>query len=60
MTFHVKESKVILPNALTFMAYGQEDPSLPKGPRSGVLAPRLEWQAHAHLSARKKQRTTVA
>src|SRR5687768_9842038 len=44
MTFHVKESKVILPNALTFMAYGQDDPSLPKGPRSGVLAPRLEWQ----------------
>jgi ABC-type polysaccharide/polyol phosphate transport system ATPase subunit len=60
MTFHVKESKVILPNALTFMAYGEEDPSLPKGPRSGVLAPRLEWQAHAHVSARKKPRKTVA
>jgi len=25
-----------------------------------VLAPRLEWQAHAHVSARKKPRKTVA
>jgi lipopolysaccharide transport system ATP-binding protein len=61
MTFHVKESKVVLPNALTFMAYAEEDPSVPKGARSGVLAPRLDWQVQAHLSARKKkQRTTVA
>jgi lipopolysaccharide transport system ATP-binding protein len=71
MTFHGKESKVVLPNALTFMAYGGDEetsgrrggPSGPqqlKSPRSGVLAPRLDWQAQAHLNARKKQRTTVA
>src|SRR5688500_14893864 len=50
MTFHAKESKVSLPNALTFMAYGDDDPSLPKGPRSGVVAPRLEWRTQAHLN----------
>jgi ABC-type polysaccharide/polyol phosphate transport system ATPase subunit len=60
MTFHAKESKVSLPNALTFMAYGDEDPSLPKSPRSGVVAPRLEWRTQAHLNARKKQRQPVA
>jgi hypothetical protein len=61
MTFHVKESKVVLPNALTFMAYGGDEAAPLKSPRSGVLAPRLEWQTQAHLNARKKkQRTTVA
>jgi hypothetical protein len=55
----VKESKVVLPSALTFMAYGDADAPPAKGQRSGVLAPRLEWQTQAHLNARK-QRKTVA
>jgi lipopolysaccharide transport system ATP-binding protein len=59
MTFYVKESKVVLPRALTFMAYGEGDGFQVKGQRSGVVAPRLEWHTQAHLNARK-QRKTVA
>ena len=59
MTVHGKESKVVLPSALTFMAYGETETATPKGQRSGVLAPRLEWQTQAHLSARKKSKTVA-
>ena len=59
MTFHGKESKVVLPSALTFMAYGETETATAKGQRSGVLAPRLEWQTQAHLSARKKSKTVA-
>ena len=61
MTFHGKESKVTLPNALSFMAYGGEEPSQQRsgGARSGVIAPSLEWQVQAHENVRKKQRRTL-
>jgi lipopolysaccharide transport system ATP-binding protein len=51
----VKESKVILPNALTFMAYGNQQAEPLKSVRSGVIAPRLEWQVQSHLNVRKRQ-----
>jgi lipopolysaccharide transport system ATP-binding protein len=60
MTYHGKESKVILPNALTFMAYRDEQAAQQRsGGRSGVIAPRLEWHIQAHENARKKQRKTL-
>jgi lipopolysaccharide transport system ATP-binding protein len=55
-----KESKVVLPNALTFMAYGDEQGEQFKGSvRSGVIAPRLEWSAKSHMNARKQRRSLV-
>lgn len=60
LTHHVKDSKVILPHALTFMAYaGDQDTQQQGGGRSGVIAPQLEWRAHAHENARRKQRKTL-
>jgi lipopolysaccharide transport system ATP-binding protein len=56
LTFLVKESKVVLPNALTFIAYGDEQTGQQKTGRSGVIAPRLSWDVKAHENARKKQR----
>jgi lipopolysaccharide transport system ATP-binding protein len=55
-TFSVKESKVVLNNALTFMAYGHE----PGGQlKRGALAPKLEWAANIHQRVRRKHRTVV-
>jgi hypothetical protein len=59
MTYLTKETKVQLRNALTFMAYSGEQTAQQKSGRSGVIAPRLEWQIRAHENVRKKQRKTV-
>jgi lipopolysaccharide transport system ATP-binding protein len=55
-----KESKVVLDNALTFMAYRdeQEERSY-SSVRSGVIAPRLEWNVQSHMNARKQRRSLV-
>jgi lipopolysaccharide transport system ATP-binding protein len=58
-TFHVKEAKVVLPNALTFMAYADEQSAPQTGGKSGVIAPRLEWRVQTHANARKQQRKSV-
>lgn len=51
-----KESKIVLDNALTFMAYGEEHGEQFKSSvRGGVIAPRLEWRVQTHLSARKRK-----
>ena len=54
-----KESKVVLPNALTFMAYGEHQGEPFRGIRNGVIAPRLEWNVQTHMNARKQRRTLV-
>ncbi len=55
-----KDSKVVLPNALTFMAYGDEQAEpFKSGIRSGVIAPRLEWHVQSHLNARKQRKSLV-
>ena len=55
-----KETKVVLPNALTFMAYGEEHAvDFKSGVRSGVIAPRFDWNAQSHVNARKKQRKSA-
>jgi ABC-type polysaccharide/polyol phosphate transport system ATPase subunit len=48
-----KESKVVLDNALTFMAYGDQTQTAFRNVRSGLIAPRLEWRSLVHESARK-------
>jgi lipopolysaccharide transport system ATP-binding protein len=58
-TFHVKEAKVVLPNALTFMAYAGEQSASPAGGKSGVIAPRLEWRVQTHANARKQRKSVV-
>jgi ABC-type sugar transport system ATPase subunit len=58
-TFHVKEAKVVLPNALTFMAYAGEQPSAQTSGKSGVIAPRLEWRVQTHANARKQRKSVV-
>jgi ABC-type molybdate transport system ATPase subunit len=51
-----KESKIVLENALTFMAYGEHHAEQFKSNvRGGVIAPVLDWRVHAHVSARKRQ-----
>lgn len=55
-TVLVKETKVVLDNALTFMAYGHETGAQLK---RGALAPRLEWTTHSHVTARKKGKSVV-
>src|SRR5687768_9761214 len=55
-TVLAKETKVVLDNALTFMAYGHETG---KQLKRGALAPRLEWTTHSHVSARKKGKSVV-
>jgi hypothetical protein len=55
-TVLVKETKVVLDNALTFMAYGRETGTQLK---RGALAPRLEWTTQSHVSARKKGKSVV-
>ena len=51
-----KEMRIVLPNALTFMAYGGERTGDPK---SGLIAPQLDWNMQSHVSARKKRRSLV-
>jgi hypothetical protein len=55
-TVLVKETKVVLDNALTFMAYGREAGTHLK---RGAVSPRLEWTTTSHLSARKKSKSIV-
>ena len=55
-TFLVKETKVVLNNALTFMAYGDESGDRL---RRGVVAPQLEWTAQLHQRASKKPKPVV-
>lgn len=52
-TFLGKETKVVLDNALTFMAYGLADSAKLK---RGVIAPRLEWTAVDPVKARKEKK----
>jgi lipopolysaccharide transport system ATP-binding protein len=53
-----KESKVVLDNALTFIAYGQQHHTGVKG-RSGLIAPQLDWHVESHLNARRKKSKSV-
>jgi len=57
-TYHVKETKVVLENALTFMVYGGEEAGDYK---SGVIAPRLEWSSktYAYVPRGKRQQQPV-
>jgi lipopolysaccharide transport system ATP-binding protein len=51
-----KESKVVLPNALTFMAYAdRHGEEFKSSVRSGVIAPRLDWNVQSHMNARKRR-----
>jgi hypothetical protein len=52
----VKETKVVLDNALTFMAYGHDTSGHLK---RGALAPLLEWTVERHVNARKKRKSVV-
>lgn len=51
-----KETKIVLDNALTFMAYGRDAGTQLK---RGAIAPRLEWTVHSHVSARKKPKSVA-
>jgi hypothetical protein len=53
-TVLVKETKVVLDNALTFMAYGRDEGGQMK---RGALAPLLEWTVQSHMNARKKRKS---
>jgi lipopolysaccharide transport system ATP-binding protein len=48
-----KETKMVLDNALTFMAYGPEDATKVK---RGVVAPRLGWTAEDPVKVRKEKK----
>jgi hypothetical protein len=51
-----KDQKVVLDNALTFMAYGHEAGTQLK---RGALAPKLDWTVQSHMNARKKRKSAV-
>ena len=55
-TFSVKESKVVLDNALTFMAYGHESGGQLK---RGAMAPQLEWTSQVHQKVREQRKSVV-
>lgn len=55
-TFLGKETKVVLDNALTFMAYGPGDAARIK---KGVVAPRLDWTAQVPVRLRKRRKSVV-
>ena len=55
-TFLGKETKVVLDNALTFMAYGRESDTKVK---RGVVAPRLDWTAEVPVRVRKRRKSVV-
>lgn len=49
-----KESKVVVDNALTFLAYGdQQGAEFRSQARPGLIAPRLDWNVHAPKQKRK-------
>ena len=51
-----KESKIVLTNALTFMAYApQHGAELKSSVRSGVIAPQRDWQVRTHENLRKRK-----
>ena len=52
----VKETKIVLNNALTFMAYGHESGDQL---RRGAVAPQLEWTVQLHERVRKKRKSVV-
>jgi lipopolysaccharide transport system ATP-binding protein len=52
-TRHAKDTKIVLENALTFMAYGAEEGGDYK---AGLIAPRLEWSAKIHTYVPKSKR----
>ena len=53
-----KESKIVLTNALTFMAYGEPEAARFKsGARSGVIAPSLDWRVRVHEGVAKRKKT---
>jgi ABC-type multidrug transport system ATPase subunit len=52
-TFLGKETKVVLDNALTFMAYGPEGAAKVK---RGVVAPKLVWTAEDPVKVRKEKK----
>ena len=55
-----KESKIVLTNALTFMAYAEpHEAQFKSSVRSGVIAPRLDWQVRVHESVAKRKKTRV-
>jgi lipopolysaccharide transport system ATP-binding protein len=54
-----KEGKVVLDNALTFMAYSDRRTQLKTGVRSGVIAPQLDWTVQSHVSARRRRKSPV-
>jgi hypothetical protein len=51
-----KETKVVLDNALTFMAYGHEPGTQLK---RGVVAPRLDWTVQSPVRTRRKRKSVV-
>ena len=51
-----KQTKVVLDNALTFMAYGREPGAQLK---RGAIAPRLDWDVQSHTNARKRRTSVV-
>jgi lipopolysaccharide transport system ATP-binding protein len=51
-----KEMKVVLDNALTFMAYGEKTAG---HLRRGLIAPPVEWTVQSHVRARKKPKAVV-
>ncbi|HEY5616601.1 MAG TPA: polysaccharide ABC transporter ATP-binding protein [Vicinamibacterales bacterium] len=51
-----KETKVVLDNALTFMAYGPESGAKVK---RGVVAPRLDWTVQIPVRVRKRRKSVV-
>ena len=52
-TVSLKETKVVLENALTFMVYGAEESGDYK---AGVIAPQLEWSSRVHKYVPKGKR----
>ena len=51
-----KETKVVLDDALTFMAYGHEPGTQLK---RGVVAPRLDWTVQSPVRTRRKRKSVV-
>jgi lipopolysaccharide transport system ATP-binding protein len=51
-----KETKVVLDNALTFLAYGGETGAQLK---HGALAPRLDWTVQSHRHVGKQRKSAV-
>lgn len=53
-----KEQKVVLDNALAFLAYGEQiDEQFRSRVRPGLIAPRLEWSAKSHLNVRRQRKS---